>query len=57
MNWKFWKKPDAVPNPRDKKRRGDPVWVMNLTLFVRMLNVATGSLIFVALLMWGMLQV
>lgn len=38
MNWQFWKKRDAVPNPRGKKHRGDPIWMINLTDSLRFVN-------------------
>ncbi len=48
VNWKFWKKPDAVPNPRGKRYRGDPVWVLNLTQLMRYVNAGMLAVIIVS---------
>ena len=56
--WRFWAwltKPwtpeDKLGNPRSRKRRGDPVWVLRLTQFMFFVNCATGAAIVVALML------
>ena len=62
--WKFWAwltKPwapeDVTGNPRSKKRRGDPEWMVFLTQLMFAVNCAMGALIVVSLmLLWAVKQ-
>ena len=59
LRWAFWKalawimpKPkDKVGNPRDKKKKGDPDWMLFLVTYLRVMNAAMGAVIIVALLL------
>lgn len=54
---KFWKKRKFDTNPRSRIHRGDPVWMMNLVVLLRLLNAAMISIIIVALaLLWAVNQ-
>ena len=62
--WKFWArltKPwapkEVVENPRSKKRRGDPEWVVALTMMMRVVNAAMLALILVSIaVLWALNQ-
>ena len=60
--WKFWAwlttpwRPEDKTNPRSKKKRGDPAWVLFLTHMMYVVNAGMGAVIIVALLMWAALN-
>lgn len=56
--WKFWAwltKPwapkDKIGNPRDKKRRGDPAWMVFSTNGMRVVNAVMMTVIIVSLML------
>jgi hypothetical protein len=59
--WKFWAwvtkpwvKKEVIDNPRGKKRRGDPAWMLNLVWLMRFVNAWMMAVIVVAfVLLWA----
>ena len=61
--WRFWAwltKPwtpeDKLGNPRSRKRRGDPAWMIFCTQLMRAVNCMMGAVIIVMLLMLAALN-
>jgi hypothetical protein len=53
--WPF-KKKHTIPNPRDRKRRGDPVWMLRLVLLMKIVNFCTAYAIVIALALLYMVR-
>ncbi len=53
---KFWKKRSVDTNPRGKRYRGDPVWMLNLVEWLRVVNALMLSLVIVGLMLLWMIN-